>query len=161
MIIIFGVRRLSRNLGVVIWQCGRCGEARQVLFRIRTFFALFFVPLIPMTTRYVTVCSNCKAQREVPKDHVPAVQSRTSVDGLAVPAARQPTAPPVAAGQPEAAAGPPPPDVGGAVQLLPAGPSSAVADASQPDPGWFADHRAGVLRWWDGQAWSGQTRPLG
>jgi len=34
MIIIFGVRRLIRNLGVVVWQCGRCGEVRQALGRI-------------------------------------------------------------------------------------------------------------------------------
>ncbi len=32
---------------------------------------------------------------------------------------------------------------------------------SNANPGWYVDNTTGVLRWWNGTAWSSHTAPLG
>jgi hypothetical protein len=76
MLIIIGVRRVRRNLGAVFLVCDRCGEPRRLAVRIRSYLAVFFIPVIPLGTRYVTVCPNCRAQRDV---------SRAEVEGSGPP----------------------------------------------------------------------------
>ena len=58
--IIFGTRRLVKLLAVQVFVCAYCGrEAAQRLSQIATWFALFFVPVFPVSTRRVFTCAYC------------------------------------------------------------------------------------------------------
>lgn len=69
MLVIFGMSRRVRRLGVVQRGCGACGQvAAHPLERTRNWFTLFFVPLVPLSTRYTTRCAFCAAECRVPAD---------------------------------------------------------------------------------------------
>jgi hypothetical protein len=38
-------------------------------------FTLFFIPVIPVRVGHVTVCPNCKALRDVPRDQLEHLKS--------------------------------------------------------------------------------------
>jgi hypothetical protein len=65
--VIFGWGWRTRYLDAPILTCPRCDNhvahprSRQVLK-----ISLFFVPLIPLRTRYVVQCTTCGVTREVP-----------------------------------------------------------------------------------------------
>ncbi|BCL15895.1 zinc-ribbon domain-containing protein [Micromonospora sagamiensis] len=68
MFLIFGLRTSVRRSGVVAMVCPNCGNhAAQVITKRSTRFSVFFVPLIPIRTRYVRQCSFCGAEYVVPK----------------------------------------------------------------------------------------------
>ncbi|MEO3778190.1 zinc-ribbon domain-containing protein [Micromonospora sp. B11E3] len=68
MFFIFGLRTRVDRSGVVRQVCRNCGnDAAQVVTRRSTKFTLFFVPLIPVRTRYVQQCTFCGAQYDVPR----------------------------------------------------------------------------------------------
>jgi hypothetical protein len=68
MFLIFGVKRLKRRLATTFALCGRCGTpAAQVLMRIGTWFSLFFVPVIPLGTKYVLTCTFCGESTKLDK----------------------------------------------------------------------------------------------
>ncbi|RKN49592.1 zinc-ribbon domain-containing protein [Micromonospora endolithica] len=75
MFFIFGLRTKVTRSGVVQQVCRNCGNhAAQVVTRRSTKFSLFFVPLIPIRTRYLQQCTFCGAQYDVPKSaaqHLP------------------------------------------------------------------------------------------
>ncbi|WP_422753200.1 zinc-ribbon domain-containing protein [Micromonospora sp. WMMD708] len=69
MFLIFGLRTRVTRSGVVTAVCRHCGnQAAQVISRRSTKFTLFFVPLIPVRTRYVRQCSFCGAESVVDAD---------------------------------------------------------------------------------------------
>jgi len=74
-VIIFGFRRRSRKLGVIASQCGNCSSGQLGLYKVARWLTLFFVPVLPVHFRHVTICPNCKAQRDVPKDQLERVKS--------------------------------------------------------------------------------------
>jgi len=60
MLIIFGTRRMRKQLGVVLMMCARCHRpCAQTIVKIHTWFTLFFIPIFPFSTKYFTVCSMC------------------------------------------------------------------------------------------------------
>lgn len=53
----------------VFAMCGAChSPAAQGLIRVKTFFTLFFIPLIPVGTKYRSVCTMCGATSSLTKD---------------------------------------------------------------------------------------------
>ncbi|MFI7488027.1 zinc-ribbon domain-containing protein [Micromonospora echinaurantiaca] len=68
MFLIFGLRTKVTQSGVTQQVCRNCGNhAAQVVTRRSTKFSLFFIPIIPIRTRYLQQCTFCGAQYEIPK----------------------------------------------------------------------------------------------
>ncbi|MBB5111790.1 zinc-ribbon domain-containing protein [Micromonospora echinospora] len=66
MFFIFGLRTKVVRSGVVTEVCRNCGnQAAQVITRRVTKFSLFFVPLIPLRTRYSQQCTFCGAEYDI------------------------------------------------------------------------------------------------
>lgn len=66
MFFIFGLRTKVARSGVVQQVCRHCGnQAAQVITRRSTKFTLFFIPLIPIRTRYAQQCTFCGAEYEI------------------------------------------------------------------------------------------------
>jgi len=75
MIIIWGIKRFRANLGVVVMLCQRCGSpCAQTVVRLRSWFALFFIPLIPLGTHHRIVCSMCAAVTRIDKAQATSLQ---------------------------------------------------------------------------------------
>ena len=69
MLIIFGLRRRGHRLANVFALCGVChSPAAQGIVRIKTFFTLFFIPLIPLGSKYRSVCTMCGATSNLTKE---------------------------------------------------------------------------------------------
>lgn len=69
MFFIFGLSTKLHRLGAPILTCRNCGNTvAQVMSRRVTRFTLFFIPLIPIRTRYVMQCTACGATYEVSRD---------------------------------------------------------------------------------------------
>ena len=117
-IFIFGIRRKAYRLATVFAVCGLCHTpAAQAVVRVRTFFSLFFVPLIPLANRYRTTCTMCGQSTTI---------TREAADAL------------VAGAHAQAAAPPPPPGSWGAPQPPGAGTTPLPAPGSaQPTDGGF------------------------
>jgi hypothetical protein len=172
MIIIFGLRRLRKGLGPVMLRCANCGASPLVLFRVSTWFALFFIPMIPISFKHFTACPNCRRIEDVSKAQVESARAQEEamraagqggpppVPTPAVVAAPTPTLESAvntwaAAGQPHTAATE---SDFGAMEAPPATPPR------YPEPkasaGWFPDPGGtAALRYWDGQQWTGHTTP--
>lgn len=70
MFLIFGFRTKVYPLGWIAMACHVCGQSgRMALLREVTKFSLFFVPLIPIRTKYVAECPNplCRSRVTVSK----------------------------------------------------------------------------------------------
>jgi len=149
VLIIFGIRRFRRQLGVVLTMCQRCGRpCAHSIVRSKTFFALFFIPVLPMGTKYYTVCSMCAGTVRV--DHVQAERlSQAAAEQAAQPAQMTPDGPLTPYGQ----AG-----LAGPAAALPAG---ASGPPPGPPPGWYPDPGgAATQRWWDGSRWTEHVQAL-
>jgi hypothetical protein len=173
MIIIFGLRRLRKGLGPVMLRCANCGASPLVLFRVSTWFALFFIPMIPISFKHFTACPNCKRIEGVSKAQVESARAQEetmraagqggapSMPAPAVVAAPAPTLESAVnqwatSSQPHAAG---PESESGVIETPPAVPGA------YPEPrapaGWFPDPGAtAALRYWDGQQWTGHTTPV-
>lgn len=82
MFLIFGVKHLKRRLVTTFALCGRCGTpAAQVLTRLGTWFSLFFVPVIPLGTKYVLTCTFCGESTKLEK--LQATQMVAAAQGAA------------------------------------------------------------------------------
>jgi Protein of unknown function (DUF2510)/zinc-ribbon family len=172
MIIIFGLRRLRKGLGPVMLRCANCGASPLVLFRVSTWFALFFIPLIPFSFKHFTACPNCRRIEDVSKAQVESARAQEE----AMRAAGQGGAPATPA--PAVVAVPVPtlesavnqwaavgqPHTAGAESDIEAAETPPAAPPAYPEPkasaGWFPDPGgAAALRYWDGQQWTGHTTP--
>lgn len=176
MIIIFGLRRLRKGLGPVMLRCANCGASPLVLFRVSTWFALFFIPMIPISFKHFTACPNCRRIEDVPKAQVESARAQEeamkaagqsgtpSMPALAVDAVPAPTLESAvnqwaAVSQPHAATAD---SDSGAIETSSAGPPAAPPAYAEPKApaGWFPDPgAAATLRYWDGQQWTGHTTP--
>jgi hypothetical protein len=69
MIILFGFRRKSSRLATVFVMCAHCRTpAAHAVARVRRFFTLFFVPIIPLGTKYFTTCTMCGHVTQITKE---------------------------------------------------------------------------------------------
>jgi hypothetical protein len=60
MIILFGLRRKASRLGVTFMMCGYCQTpSAHPVTRVRRWFTLFFIPVIPLGTKYGVTCTMC------------------------------------------------------------------------------------------------------
>lgn len=64
--VLFGFRGKRTSLGTAFRICAHCQRpCSQAVARIQRWFTLFFIPVFPFSTRYVTVCSMCSAATRV------------------------------------------------------------------------------------------------
>ena len=74
--IIFGTRRKIVQLAMLNLICGNCGNsAAQRLDGVVTKFALFFVPLFPVSTKYFMQCSFCGITRQLTEEQADTAQA--------------------------------------------------------------------------------------
>ena len=90
MFFIFGIRRKASRLATVFAVCALCNTpAAQAVTRVRTFFTLFFVPLIPLGSKYRTTCTFCGQSVKITKDSadhlVASANTQTTMPGTPPP----------------------------------------------------------------------------
>jgi hypothetical protein len=69
MFLIFGIKRMVRRLATVFAMCGQChSPAAQVIVRRSTWFSLFFIPVVPLGSKYVSTCTLCGVSTRIDKD---------------------------------------------------------------------------------------------
>lgn len=67
MLILFGTRRSSQNLGRAVHPCARCQQQAWFNYtRTSSYFTLFFIPLIPLSSTTIAMCTSCGLQQPVP-----------------------------------------------------------------------------------------------
>lgn len=75
MLLIFGTRVSQTVIAVVSLVCVYCHvRTPQNVIKLTNRFTLFFVPLFPVSSRYVNRCTNCGAETWLTAD-----QARSSV----------------------------------------------------------------------------------
>jgi hypothetical protein len=76
VIILFGIRRMRTPLGSVMLLCQRCQRpSTHALFKVRTWFTLFFIPLFPFSVKYATACPLCGAGTYIDKAQAEHLES--------------------------------------------------------------------------------------
>ncbi len=64
MLILFGTRRMNKEMGVdnrQLYKCPHCNNVSHYkIVRNRLYFTLFFVPVLPLSSTYYEVCPICE-----------------------------------------------------------------------------------------------------
>ena len=69
MIILFGFRRRATRLATIFVMCAYCHTpAAHALTRTRKYFTVFFIPVIPLGTKYFTTCTMCGRATQITKE---------------------------------------------------------------------------------------------
>ncbi|MFJ4277437.1 zinc-ribbon domain-containing protein [Streptomyces massasporeus] len=77
--IIFGTKGYLYQLAILTLVCGQCGNPAAHTLRKRvTKFTLFFVPLFPISTKYLTQCTFCGAEQKVTKEQADHLQTQNT-----------------------------------------------------------------------------------
>jgi hypothetical protein len=68
-VLIFGMSSRDLLLTTLVFLCERCHNqgAHQLIRRVRR-LSLFFIPLLPLGTRYLDVCTVCRRTIDVPRE---------------------------------------------------------------------------------------------
>ena len=86
MFVIFGTRGITSTVQLSMFHCPRCGSLREgKLKQVRSFFTLYFIPVIPLNVlgRYVE-CSGCKGTYvEEILQYDPNAQQQVFIDTMA------------------------------------------------------------------------------
>ena len=127
MILIFGLRNRVAVLATLALGCRNGHVAAHRIVKVTRWFTLFFLPVIPFSRKYCSICIQCGLTLEMPKEAAEEVASGVSSGSGPIP---EPVTPP-----------------------LPS--PSSTPDQAMPPPGWYPDP-AGTLgrRFWDGHAWT-------
>jgi hypothetical protein len=91
--IVWGFRSRVANLAMIQLACRNGHVAAHRLMKITRWFTLFFIPLIPVRHRYVSVCAQCGIRVAWGKEDAEAMAARAR-SGASVPIT-DPIAPPV------------------------------------------------------------------
>ncbi|CAL9349279.1 zinc-ribbon domain-containing protein [Streptomyces sp. NPDC057838] len=79
--IIFGTKGYLYQLAILTLVCGRCGNPAAHTLRKRvTKFTLFFVPLFPVSTKYLTQCTFCGAEQKVTEEQAEQLRAQDAGD---------------------------------------------------------------------------------
>lgn len=98
---VIGIRRKAYRLATVFALCALCSRpAAQAVTRIRTFFSLFFIPVVPLGSSYRSTCTLCghgvRINKEDAETLVALARGAADQPGPApYPAPAMPPAPPV------------------------------------------------------------------
>ncbi len=77
--IIFGTKGYLYQLAILTLVCGQCGNPAAHTLRKRvTKFTLFFVPLFPISTKYLTQCTFCGADQKVTEEQAKQLQTQST-----------------------------------------------------------------------------------
>ncbi|MET8828638.1 zinc-ribbon domain-containing protein [Streptomyces sp. NPDC004610] len=77
--IIFGTKGYLYQLAILTLVCGRCGNPAAHTLRKRvTKFSLFFIPLFPVSTKYLTQCTFCGAEERVSEEQAERLQAQSA-----------------------------------------------------------------------------------
>jgi len=163
MIIIFGIRRLRKALGPVLLRCANCGMSPVGLLRVSTWFALFFIPVIPVNFKHYTVCPNCKRIDQIPK----ADLERARAQGNVIEAAdhkedgeisSQPATLEHAVNEWASVGNVQSPSSDPTPAFAPRYPAHGASSPPLPAAGWYPDPAGtGTQRYWDGRQWTEHT----
>ena len=77
--LIWGFKVYSTLLTTLVYVCDRCGNhaAHHLVKRVRK-FSLFFVPLFPVSTKYLDTCVACGRTLEIPPADAEAAARRAT-----------------------------------------------------------------------------------
>jgi len=80
-VLIFGLGVKEILMATLVFVCETCGNnaAHQLIKRVRR-FSLFFIPLFPLSTRYIDSCTACGRVIEVPGDQAEAAAQQAGLD---------------------------------------------------------------------------------
>jgi Protein of unknown function (DUF2510) len=136
-LLIFGLRDYAHRMATVRLACRNGHVAAHGLFKVVRRFSLFFVPLFPVKTTYLTSCSQCGLRLAWSAEEAQTMAER---HGVGTTADADPVHPPL----------------GAAFEPAPSLPAP-VAPA-----GWYPDPEGGPRRrWWDGVGWSDHREDAG
>jgi hypothetical protein len=77
VLIIFGWRSFVIQLAIVQSSCKAAGhDVAWRIIKVRRFFTLFFIPLIPTSTRYVATCTYCGSAEQIDMELMEKVPDR-------------------------------------------------------------------------------------
>ena len=81
--LIFGLSAKQVLLATLYYVCEVCGnQAAHQLVRRTNRFTLFFIPLFPVSTRYIDTCAFCARSISVPRDRAEAAIASQGTPGL-------------------------------------------------------------------------------
>jgi Protein of unknown function (DUF2510) len=133
MILIFGFRSRVALLATLSLACRNGHVAAHRIVKVTRWFTLFFVPVIPFSRKYHSVCIQCGLTLAIPKA---AAEEITSGLPPGVGASPDPVAPPVPT-------------------------LTSTPDMALPPAGWYPDPSdSQARRFWDGQAWTEAIQQL-
>lgn len=74
MLVIFGMSPKTRDLGLAQRPCRFCGNhAAQRLVQQQNRISFFFIPLIPLGTKYLMTCTACGVTSKIEKSDATAL----------------------------------------------------------------------------------------
>jgi len=144
--IIFGFRRTVATMAMLTLACRNGHTAAHRLVKATRWFTLFFIPLIPFSRTYFTVCAQCGTQVEWSKADAVAA---ASAPVHSMPVDTDPVAPPM-----RSALGGQSPSLD-----LPAAALQSMPPPGGPPAGWYPEPTGGAgQRYWSGSQWTNDVQ---
>jgi hypothetical protein len=97
-VIIFGFRSRQATIAMLNLACRNGHVAVHRLLKVSRWFTLFFIPLVPVSQKYCTVCAQCGTVVKWTKADAEAAAAHTAT--TPAPAIADPVAPPLVSGPP-------------------------------------------------------------
>jgi len=98
--ILFGFRTRPAELAALSLACRNGHVAGHRIHKVVRWFTLFFIPVIPLSRRYSSVCLQCGLTLKLTREEADALVARAAATPVDAPA--DPVAPPLATGGPPA-----------------------------------------------------------
>ena len=75
--VIFGSKGKVLFKGVYWDKCKSCGKEGPIsAFDAKRYFTLFFIPLIPYSSKRIIKCNRCRAEKIIPKEEAKAIDPK-------------------------------------------------------------------------------------